>query len=71
MESNSAKNLIHCSDASAQLLEEQAPAIRIYPRGAISIKGKGSMNTFWVHKEGEKETVSSAKSFFKAIRGRI
>jgi len=70
MESNSAKNLIHCSDASAQLLQEQAPKIRIYPRGAINVKGKGSMNTFWVHKEGEKETVSGAKSFFKAIRGR-
>jgi len=70
MESNSAKNLIHCSDASAQLLQEQAPGIRIYPRGAITVKGKGSMKTFWVHKEGEKETVSGAKSFFKAIRGR-
>ncbi|KAL3943440.1 MAG: hypothetical protein SGBAC_002488 [Bacillariaceae sp.] len=70
MESNSAKNLIHCSDASAQLLQEQAPGIRIYPRGAINVKGKGSMNTFWVHKEGEKESVSTAKSFFKAIRGR-
>lgn len=68
MESNSAKNLIHCSDASAQLLQEQAPTIRLFPRGTINVKGKGAMNTYWVHKEGERESVS--KSFFKAIRGK-
>mmetsp|Transcript_34524 Transcript_34524/g.38677 ORF Transcript_34524/g.38677 Transcript_34524/m.38677 type:complete len:795 (-) Transcript_34524:64-2448(-) len=52
MESNSQKNRIHCSEASASLLRKQCPKIRIFPRGEIEVKGKGSMDTFWIHTEG-------------------
>jgi len=59
MESNSEKNRIHCSEASAALLKEQCPKIRIFPRGTIEVKGKGEMQTYWVHTEG---TSSSSQS---------
>jgi len=49
MESNSQMNRIHCSEISATLLREQCPKIRIYPRGEIEVKGKGTMKTFWIH----------------------
>ena len=48
MESLSLPGSIHCSEASAHLLKEQAPAIPQRPRGAIRVKGRGEMNTFWV-----------------------
>ena len=52
MESNSQKNRIHCSEASASLLRKQCPRMPIYPRGKIAVKGKGEMKTFWIHTEG-------------------
>jgi class 3 adenylate cyclase len=52
MESNSQCNRIHCSEASAILLKQQCPKIRIFPRGEIEVKGKGKMKTFWIHTEG-------------------
>jgi len=39
MESNSEKNRIHMSEMSAQLLQKQAPELRLIPRGKIKIKG--------------------------------
>ncbi len=48
MESNSMPGMIHCSYASAQLLETQAPEIPLKLRGMIKIKGKGKMKTYWV-----------------------
>ena len=48
MESNSMPGKIHCSFASAQLLQTQAPDIRLTVRGMIKIKGKGKMRTYWV-----------------------
>lgn len=76
MESNSAPNLIHCSDASAELIREQAPDLKLFSRGSITVKGKGDMKTFWVHEGGEKEddevpSGKSAKSLFNAFRGKI
>lgn len=72
MESNSQKNRIHCSDASAALLRKQCPRMRIYPRGTIEVKGKGEMETFWVHTEGAitpKDKKNGAiRNIMKAVR---
>lgn len=71
MESNSEKNRIHCSENSALLLREQCPKIRIFPRGEIEVKGKGMMNTFWVHTEGSLSSKDSKdgkiRKFMKAV----
>lgn len=49
MESNSKKNKIHCSDASAKILKKQYPALPLRRRGMVEIKGKGTMTTWWVN----------------------
>ena len=49
MESNSEVLKIHCSEAAAKLVMVQDPSVLLIPRGAIPIKGKMKMNTFWVH----------------------
>jgi hypothetical protein len=49
MESNSEVLKIHCSEAAAKLVMVQDPSLLLIPRGAIPIKGKSKMNTFWVH----------------------
>lgn len=77
MESNSEENRIHCSETSALLLRQQCPKMGIFPRGGIEVKGKGEMQTFWVHMEGStKSSVSSkngvirdVKNVFKSLRG--
>mmetsp|Transcript_43752 Transcript_43752/g.106099 ORF Transcript_43752/g.106099 Transcript_43752/m.106099 type:complete len:86 (+) Transcript_43752:2054-2311(+) len=51
MESNSIAGKIHCTFASAMLLQQQAPEIPIHVRGMIKAKGKGKMRTFWVVEE--------------------
>jgi serine/threonine protein kinase len=48
MESNSMKNQIHCSFQAAALLQRQAPEVTLKCRGMIKIKGKGTMETYWV-----------------------
>ena len=48
MESNSYSGKIHCSEASAKLLKEQAPDLPLTKRGKVNVKGKGSMTTYWV-----------------------
>ena len=70
MESNSSPSRIHCSDTSARLLQEQAPQMKLLPRGVIDVKGKGLVNTFWVNEEGDKEQENfpSTSSIFKAFR---
>jgi class 3 adenylate cyclase len=52
MESNSKANRIMCSEASFNLLQEQAPDISWRRRGKIAIKGKGEMVVYWI---GEQE----------------
>jgi hypothetical protein len=77
MESNSEVNRIHCSEASAKLLREQCPKIKIFPRGTIEVKGKGEMKTYWVHTEGSSNSSSNNKNgamknvqnVFKTLRG--
>eukprot|EP00931_Biecheleriopsis_adriatica_P056935 TRINITY_DN33772_c0_g1_i1.p1 TRINITY_DN33772_c0_g1~~TRINITY_DN33772_c0_g1_i1.p1 ORF type:complete len:445 (+),score=109.81 TRINITY_DN33772_c0_g1_i1:26-1360(+) len=48
MESMSEKDCIHCSARAAKLLKQQAPSMRLERRGIIDVKGKGSMETYWV-----------------------
>jgi len=55
MESNSQKDRIQCSERAAKLLIKQCPELCIKCRGAIRIKGKGDMVTYWVNeKDSEK-----------------
>ena len=76
MESNSQPSRIHCSETAANLLQEQAPQIKLFPRGSIAVKGKGDMNTFWVNKEGENENLvsdsngDSSRFSFKPFRNK-
>ena len=64
MESNSKRNQIHCSKASAELLVKQWPEVKLFSRGMIPIKGKGEMQTYWavVPTSGPRSTVSSTPS---------
>ncbi|MBL8005077.1 MAG: tetratricopeptide repeat protein [Candidatus Kapabacteria bacterium] len=49
MESNSEAGRIHISEQFAKSIESY-PEFSLIPRGEISIKGKGTMNTFWLEK---------------------
>ena len=49
MESSSEAGRIHISDAFAKSIENY-PEFSIIPRGEITIKGKGIMNTYWLEK---------------------
>ena len=48
MESTSAPGRIQCSARTAEAIRAQDPAIRLERRGVVEVKGKGSMETFWV-----------------------
>eukprot|EP00873_Tetraselmis_striata_P018919 jgi/Tetstr1/439183/TSEL_027628.t1 len=49
MESNSEKNMIHCSEKSAKILMDNLSVeVALECRGAMPIKGKGNMITYWV-----------------------
>lgn len=48
MESLSVSGRIHCSDAAAKFLKEQAPGLPLMKRGKVAVKGKGNMVTYWV-----------------------
>jgi class 3 adenylate cyclase len=49
MESNSEPGRIHVSDEFAESIENN-PEFSLISRGEISIKGKGTMKTFWLEK---------------------
>eukprot|EP00934_Nitzschia_sp_Nitz4_P001943 Nitzschia sp. Nitz4//scaffold517_size4071//2291//3964//NITZ4_009255-RA/size4071-processed-gene-0.3-mRNA-1//-1//CDS//3329553799//1943//frame0 len=51
METNSRPGRILCTQTSADILREQGPDIALARRGKISVKGKGSMFTYWVGTE--------------------
>jgi class 3 adenylate cyclase len=53
MESNSAPGRILCSDQTAMLLRLQSPEISLSYRGAIDVKGKGEMITYWVNERSD------------------
>lgn len=50
MESNSLPWKIHVSNEFAKAIE-QHPEFLLIPRGEITIKGKGKMNTYWLEKQ--------------------
>lgn len=50
MESNSLPWKIHVSNEFAKAIE-QHPEFSLIPRGEITIKGKGKMNTYWLEKQ--------------------
>jgi class 3 adenylate cyclase len=47
MESNSEAGRIHISEQFAKSIKSN-PEFKLIPRGEITIKGKGTMNTFWL-----------------------
>ncbi len=49
MESNSEAGRIHISEEFAQSIS-QHPEFSLIPRGEIFVKGKGTMNTYWLEK---------------------
>ena len=52
MESTGEVNMVHCSEPTATLIDQQSPGrFRIEPRGEIEVKGKGYMRTCWVREE--------------------
>lgn len=55
MESNSERDRVHCSKAFAGLLSEQWRGAVLASRGVRQIKGKGSMETFWVEPPQQQE----------------
>lgn len=52
MESHSEPGRIHISETFAKSIEHY-PEFKLIPRGEINIKGKGTMNTFWLEKATE------------------
>ena len=49
MESNSEAGRIHISEEFAKTIEQHTE-FKLIPRGTITIKGKGTMNTYWLEK---------------------
>ena len=62
MESHSLPGRIHCSEASAILLDKNHHSLGVTKRGKVPIKGKGLMETYWVGEESEKLTDSESSS---------
>lgn len=48
MESTSKELQVHCSEAAAKLVRKQDPNLVLIRRGAIDVKGKGPMITYWL-----------------------
>lgn len=60
MESTGERNMVHVSETTAKLLEEQAPGqFEMTLRGEIEVKGKGNMTTYFVLRE--KDYISSVQ----------
>ena len=62
MESLSVSDRIHCSEAAAKILKQQAPALPLLKRGKVAVKGKGTMVTYWVG-DSSNSQVTPAGSF--------
>ena len=55
MESTGVPGMVQCSARTAELVLEQNPAIRLTKRGVIQVKGKGSMETWWILPDNQRE----------------
>ena len=55
MESTGVPGMVQCSARTAELVLEQNPAIRLAKRGVIQVKGKGSMETWWILPDNQRE----------------
>ena len=66
MESNGAPGEIHCSEDFAKKLLEEGKH-HLEERGEISVKGKGSMNTYWLRGPTEENQVCSAQAIEEVV----
>ena len=48
MEQSGVPGRVQCSAVTAALIRAQDPGVVLEARGSVEIKGKGSMETFWV-----------------------
>lgn len=53
MESNSKPGRIQCSDAAAVHVKQQFPECPLKKRRPIEVKGKGTMQTYWVNESNK------------------
>jgi class 3 adenylate cyclase len=66
MESASFPGCVQCSQATADLIRAQDPAVCLVERGVISVKGKGTMSTFWIQETGKACLLCSMKTAVSA-----
>ena len=64
MESHSESGRIQCSHATSLLLRDQNPSVTITPRGRITLKGKGTMEAFWVDADTLAESCPDVSATF-------
>ena len=53
MEQSGEPGRVQCTLRTAGLIRAQDPTIAVVPRGVVEIKGKGSMETYWVLSDGD------------------
>jgi len=48
METTSEPNRCQCTEATAKMLQEFSPETKLELRGSVDVKGKGTMETYWI-----------------------
>lgn len=62
MESTGIRGKIQLSQSTAELLSSAGKSDWVYPREeAVTAKGKGTMNTYWLHTQKSKSAYDNAK----------
>ena len=59
MEQSGEPGRAQCTLYTARLIRAQDPSISLAPRGVVEIKGKGSMETFWILSDGEADVLDN------------